>query len=131
MRERNKAPVPEARCVNLQVPTPATLTCNTEECPAQGRWSGKWGPCTGSCGHGIQHYILQCHQKSSNEKSTVIPDKACPQPKPSAGRRPCQLPPCESESDNELPQNPHSVKEWVVGQWSQVYQYYSYIFFVY
>ena len=129
IREITQIAVPDRRCVNIEKPSPTPIKCNTQECGTviRGAWSGHWGACTGSCGRGIQHYVLQCIQEPSAGAGTVVlRHDNCQLPKPPASSRPCVLPPCDDVIDNELPRSIENVgeekvfKEWTVGYWSQV-----------
>lgn len=115
-RELHHTPVSERRCAHLEKPT-HYIHCNQHECPLQ--WGGHWGQCTGSCGQGVQHYLVQCI-KETNGLTSVESDSLCAPPKPTASSRPCSLPACD-ESDNELHPDERmhkSFSDWIVGSWS-------------
>lgn len=131
IREYTQTPVLERRCAGIEKPAPHPIKCNVQECPP--RWGGQWGGCTGSCGRGLQRYMLQCEQEAGGDKTVVVEDSLCPKPRPQETSRACVLPPCEEDEenaiDNELHQRPDvvssssktgNVKEWTVGAWSQV-----------
>lgn len=117
----------DRRCANIEKPAPHPIKCNVQDC--QSHWGGYWGVCSGSCGQGVQKYILQCEQESNGRK-IVVDESSCPKPRPQETTRACSLPPCEDTIDNELHQRPDvssssssktgSVKNWDVGPWSQV-----------
>lgn len=123
VREHTQTPVPEKRCAHLERPIPQQIRCSTQACPAY--WGGVWGPCSGSCGQGVQNFVLHCQQDASSGQTMIVNDGACVRNKPIASSRPCRLAPCDNEADNELHQNPDAdnmvvdVQEWKLGPWSQ------------
>lgn len=127
IREYTQTPVLERRCASIEKPTPHPIKCNVQDCPSH--WGGYWATCSGSCGQGVQKYVLQCEQES-NGRTIVVDESSCPKPRPQETSRACSLSPCEDTIDNELHQRPDvsssspsktgSVKEWSVGPWSQV-----------
>lgn len=107
----------------MERPSPQTIKCNVQDCPPH--WGGHWDTCTGSCGQGVQKYILQCEQDLNGGRTAVVSESSCPRPKPEETSRPCELPPCENTIDNELHQAlsndvRSANKEWTVGPWSEV-----------
>lgn len=125
VREHAQTTVSEKRCSYTHRPLPQQVRCNVQACPAY--WGGIWGPCLGSCGQGVQHFILHCQQELSG-KLVTVGEALCVRSKPMTSSRPCTLlPSCNSPSDNEIHHNSDSnnmieVHEWQVGTWSQVYQ---------
>ncbi|KAF5283828.1 hypothetical protein FQA39_LY04648 [Lamprigera yunnana] len=122
IKEHGHSTVSDKRCSHLERPTPQQIRCNTQPCPAF--WGGTWGTCSGSCGHGVQHFVVNCQQESLAGQLLVVNDAACRKPKPNTSSRPCKLPSCESETDNEVYLQPETnniveVSEWIVGPWSQ------------
>lgn len=120
VREHNQTPVLDKRCLNLERPAPQLIKCNQNECPDtsitnSGRWDGVWGPCTGSCGQGIQQFISQCSLDRGG-RAIVVSDTFCTKPKPSPLTSPCKLTPCSEQNDNEI----HTSEDWVTGAWSHV-----------
>ncbi|XP_078377620.1 SCO-spondin-like [Oculina patagonica] len=67
-----------------------TRSCNTQDCPVDGNWSGwkPWGPCTKSCGGGSQNSSRTCTNppptnggkecRGENERSRVCNTQPCP-----------------------------------------------------
>ncbi|XP_017773534.1 PREDICTED: thrombospondin type-1 domain-containing protein 4-like [Nicrophorus vespilloides] len=122
VREHNQTPVMDRRCMHVEKPTPHPIRCNTKDCPP--RWGGHWGPCTGSCGEGLQEYVVQCISELNTGRTSVQNDASCPQPKPTASSQSCNLQPCDSTSENDLyPDDRHSKTKsygtWITGQWTQ------------
>lgn len=116
IREHSQTQVLDRRCANLEKPMPQLIKCNQHECTINSaRWNGVWGLCTGSCGQGVQQFVVQCHLEMQGRVS-VVNDAMCPQPKPHPAARPCTLAPCQETNDNEI----HTSDEWNVGSWSAV-----------
>lgn len=96
------------------------VKCNQNECPDAsvvngGRWDGAWGPCTGSCGTGIQQFISQCYLDRGG-RPIVVHESFCLKPKPVPLTTPCKLSPCTERNDNEIRKD----DEWITGAWSHV-----------
>nr|XP_022913821.1 thrombospondin type-1 domain-containing protein 4 isoform X1 [Onthophagus taurus] len=124
VREISQTPVLQKRCNHLERPPTIPVSCNTQKCP-EINWGGHWGPCTGSCGEGVQNYLLKCmEEEPQTGRMLTVDDGRCPQPKPTASSRSCTLPSCENSILNALPQtvevdNRKSYHKWHVSPWSQ------------
>lgn len=121
VREHGHTPVSDKRCSHLERPIQQQIRCNTQPCAAF--WGGVWSACTGSCGQGLQHFVVTCQQDRGG-KPIAVHDNVCSTPKPNPSSRPCKLPSCETRSDNEINQrvdssNKVEVHEWKMGPWSQ------------
>ncbi|XP_054999019.1 ADAMTS-like protein 3 isoform X3 [Sorex araneus] len=80
--------VNESLCDRTHRPPAMSQTCNTKPCPP--RWqTGPWGPCSASCGVGIQTREVQCLHPG--ESSAPLQD--CPEEKPH-GLQACSQFPC-------------------------------------
>ncbi|KAF5280293.1 hypothetical protein FQR65_LT03102 [Abscondita terminalis] len=122
VKEHGHSTVSDKRCSHLDRPTTQQIRCNSQPCPAF--WGGTWSTCSGSCGQGVQNFIVHCQQESPTGQLLIVNDGICKKVKPATSSRPCRLSPCENESDNEVNLQPNSsnmvqIHEWKVGPWSQ------------
>ncbi|XP_072574335.1 A disintegrin and metalloproteinase with thrombospondin motifs 18 [Paramormyrops kingsleyae] len=72
--------------------------CNTQPCPAH--WTtGKWGPCSQSCGGGQQTRPVRCLRKVTYQREEVAPHSICPVSAP-AEVQTCNAVPCPPQWDS-------------------------------
>ena len=68
--------VPDSRCTESNKPGTQIVRCNRTPCPPS--WAGgDWGPCSTSCGEGVQERRLLCRQEFSASMSIPVAEKAC------------------------------------------------------
>lgn len=96
--------VPDYLCDPL-LQSPGNRTCNTHPCPPSW-YVDEWEPCSASCGAGVQHRVIYCHQITVGSIPSVIDNSECEN---TTGPRPTHLRPCSS--DVPCP-------EWNSGPWS-------------
>jgi len=110
--------VPDSRCSESSRPVPQILRCNRSPCPPF--WSpGPWGPCSATCGYGVQERKLVCQRFYSSSLQLPAPHKHCGDP--GSGlitTRRCSLSPCEPEMLATQPQfSPNSSQELYPTNW--------------
>ncbi|KAG7157127.1 Thrombospondin type-1 domain-containing protein 4-like 2 [Homarus americanus] len=105
-RKRNKKVVPDRRCGHLIPPETRTAMCNLTPCPAA--WMpGEWGPCSVTCGMGVQTRPLVCKQVVSPILTMMVPEGACLSPSTVPTSQVCEIGRCSS-----------TTPEWEAGPWS-------------
>ncbi|KAH9491903.1 hypothetical protein Btru_029015, partial [Bulinus truncatus] len=83
--------IPE-NCDERKKPATTIISCNTQPCGAS--WElNEWGPCSVTCGRGLQKRVIECKQRISPTLSISVSSSSCPQPQPPT-RQFCQLDPC-------------------------------------
>lgn len=98
--------VPDKHCVGLQRPTEDTVRCNLRPCPA--RWvAEEWGPCSVTCGMGVQTRRLTCKMRLTPDQSINAAEAACPTSPAIPKAQVCELASCDSGPT------------WHVGEWGQ------------
>ncbi|KAK7077621.1 Thrombospondin type-1 domain-containing protein 4, partial [Halocaridina rubra] len=96
--------VPDKYCSQLPRPVEDTVRCNLRPCPAQ--WvAEEWGPCSVSCGLGVQTRILTCKMRLSPDQFISAPESSCPQTPSIPRAKVCELAACVSGPT------------WQVGEW--------------
>ncbi|XP_050732888.1 thrombospondin type-1 domain-containing protein 4-like isoform X1 [Eriocheir sinensis] len=87
--------VPTNFCQNLPRPAEETVRCNLRPCPPT--WvPEEWGPCSVTCGLGVQTRALTCQMRLSPDQYVEQPEGACLSPSPMAHARVCELPACDA-----------------------------------
>lgn len=105
-RKRNKRVVSDRRCAQLPRPEARFVLCNLSPCPAE--WMpGEWGPCSVTCGMGVQTRPTVCKQVLSPTLTMMVPEGACLSPPTVATSQVCKAGPCSSTSPT-----------WEAGSWS-------------
>ncbi|XP_068230780.1 ADAMTS-like protein 2 [Palaemon carinicauda] len=105
-RRRKKTVVSDRRCEHLPRPKTHTIMCNLKPCPAT--WTpGEWGPCSVTCGMGVQTRPLVCKQQISPTFTMMVPEGACLSPASVSTSQVCERGRCPSTSP-----------EWDTGPWS-------------
>ncbi|XP_015248575.1 PREDICTED: A disintegrin and metalloproteinase with thrombospondin motifs 17-like [Cyprinodon variegatus] len=90
-------------CRSETRPRPKVQRCNT--LPCQYRWmTGEWGPCSVSCGRGLQQREVSCVYPSLNGSLMHTKDSYCNGGKPKV-QRGCEVDPCPST--------------WEASEWSE------------
>ncbi|CAG5850450.1 unnamed protein product [Menidia menidia] len=95
--------VGDGNCQPENRPHPYVQVCNTHPCQAptkiQSRrywWmSGEWGPCSVTCGEGVQHREVSCVYHLQNSSVFHSQDQYCPGGKPPAMQT-CEGPSCST-----------------------------------
>ncbi|XP_023343110.1 thrombospondin type-1 domain-containing protein 4 [Eurytemora carolleeae] len=89
--------VPDSRCTESNKPGTQIVRCNRTPCPPS--WAGgDWGPCSTSCGEGVQERRLLCRQEFSASMSIPVAEKACAAEQSNIiTARKCNLSPCTSD----------------------------------
>ncbi|XP_071525609.1 thrombospondin type-1 domain-containing protein 4-like [Panulirus ornatus] len=68
--------VPASQCRDLTRPAPEVVRCNLRPCPAA--WVPEaWGPCSVTCGLGVQTRVLACKMRISPDQYITQPEGAC------------------------------------------------------
>ncbi|XP_066961626.1 thrombospondin type-1 domain-containing protein 4-like isoform X4 [Macrobrachium rosenbergii] len=96
--------VPDKHCVDLPRPAEDTVRCNLRPCPAQ--WVPEpWGPCSVTCGLGVQTRHLTCKMRLSPDQYISAAEAACPATTSIPKAQVCELASCDSGPT------------WKVGEW--------------
>ncbi|XP_076060824.1 uncharacterized protein LOC143036854 [Oratosquilla oratoria] len=97
--------VADRRCAKLPFPNTTVVSCNLKPCPAE--WMpGEWGPCSVTCGMGVQTRPLLCKQVVSPKLTMTVPEGICLSPPAVSRSQVCKLRECASEHPT-----------WEVGPW--------------
>ncbi|XP_047474105.1 uncharacterized protein LOC125028674 [Penaeus chinensis] len=105
-RRRKHSVVADRHCAHLPRPETHTIMCNLKPCPAT--WMpGEWGPCSVSCGIGVQTRPLLCKQQVSPNFIMMVPEGACLSPPTVSTSQVCEMGRCPSASP-----------EWEASAWS-------------
>lgn len=105
-RRRKNSVVADRHCAHLPRPETHTIMCNLKPCPAT--WMpGEWGPCSVSCGIGVQTRPLLCKQQVSPNFIMMVPEGACLTPPTVSTSQVCEMGRCPSASP-----------EWDASAWS-------------
>lgn len=71
-----------------------TAFCVTDPDRPHSFLPGPWGPCSSTCGEGVQHREVHCRVYLEGTRARArIDDKECPGPKPPE-KQTCSGPPC-------------------------------------
>ena len=88
--------VPDRKCEHWNKPTPRTVRCNRNPCPAE--WiAGEWGLCSTTCGEGIQERRVACRQELSESLSIPVADELCNSGHDFVTERKCYVNACDSQ----------------------------------
>ncbi|XP_071535997.1 uncharacterized protein [Panulirus ornatus] len=94
-RRRNKKVVSDRRCSHLPRPEKRPAMCNLTPCPAT--WlPGDWGPCSVTCGMGVQTRPLMCKQVVSPTLTMMVAEGACLSPPTVPTSQVCEMSRCSS-----------------------------------
>ncbi|XP_042239108.1 ADAMTS-like protein 4 [Homarus americanus] len=98
--------VPSSHCRVLPRPAEETVRCNLRPCPAT--WvAEEWGPCSVTCGLGVQTRALTCKMRLSPDHSVAQPEGACLTTPDIPKAQVCELAACDS------------APTWQTGEWGQ------------
>lgn len=87
--------VPTSFCNNLPRPAEETVRCNLRPCPPT--WMpGEWGPCSVTCGLGVQTRSFTCLVRLSSDQHVTEPEGACLTPSTLAKAQVCEMPACNA-----------------------------------
>ncbi|XP_047477820.1 thrombospondin type-1 domain-containing protein 4-like, partial [Penaeus chinensis] len=96
--------VPAKHCADHPKPPEETVRCNLRPCPAE--WvPEEWGPCSVSCGLGVQTRSLSCKIRLSQGHIVEAAQDACTAPPSVSRAQVCELPACDS------------APAWQAGEW--------------
>ena len=88
--------VPDRKCEHWNKPTPRTVRCNRNPCPAE--WiAGEWGLCSTTCGEGIQERRVACRQELSESLSIPVAGELCSSGHNFVTERKCYVNACDSQ----------------------------------
>lgn len=98
--------VPASQCRDLTRPAPEVVRCNIRPCPAA--WVPEaWGPCSVTCGLGVQTRVLACKMRISPDQYITQPEGACLTPPTVPKAQVCELAACDA------------APTWQTGEWGQ------------
>ncbi|XP_042889225.1 thrombospondin type-1 domain-containing protein 4-like [Penaeus japonicus] len=96
--------VPAKHCADHPKPPEETVRCNLRPCPAE--WvPEEWGPCSVSCGLGVQTRSLSCKIRLSQGHAVEAAEDTCTEPPTVSRAQVCDLPAC------------NSAPAWKAGEW--------------
>ncbi|KAM4662260.1 papilin isoform 2-T2 [Discoglossus pictus] len=68
---------PDVMCRDIPAP-PSNRTCSTQPCPQMKRWKvSEWGPCSATCGGGVQTRSVFCVSYEGRSSQQVMNDAEC------------------------------------------------------
>ncbi|XP_076047940.1 thrombospondin type-1 domain-containing protein 4-like isoform X2 [Oratosquilla oratoria] len=104
VKRRKGSEVPDRYCAGQDLPARQTVRCNLKPCPAM--WMPEaWGPCSVTCGLGVQRRKFSCQQEVSPAVLVSVSEAACTKPPTLPEAQVCDQGPC-----NKAP-------SWEAGEW--------------
>ncbi|XP_022084205.1 uncharacterized protein LOC110975757 [Acanthaster planci] len=91
--DQNDQVVDVTNCLSFGlIPPESTIVCSLDDCPTYVYQVGEFGPCSETCGNGVQIRTVVC---INNDTRVEVADSICSGEKP-ATTQPCNLTPCIS-----------------------------------